>query len=266
MGKLYLGTQELTPLIYDKEESVGITRGVNASGVYGFPAQNFSFSLPSDATSITANRILKEAFYGCATLTSIDASSLVSVSGDDAFNYAFYNCTALSSADFSSLETIGDECFYCAFYGCTSLTHIDLSSLRETSGSRSLYRTFYGCTSLTSVDLSSLTTLHGSEDAYEVFRGCTSLTSVNLSSLTTLAGGRLMASAFYGCSSLRTLSFPALLPDGITGTVTNYFDAMLYDCTNVTVHFKSEMQQKIGSWTSVQNGFSGTNTTVLFDL
>lgn len=33
-----------------------------------------------------------------------------------------------------------------------------------------------------------------------------------------------------------------------------------------TVHFPAAIQSTIGNWTSVQNGFGGTNTTVLFDL
>jgi len=41
---------------------------------------------------------------------------------------------------------------------------------------------------------------------------------------------------------------------------------MLSGCSNVTVHFPSNLQSVIGSWYDVQNGFGGTNTTVLFDL
>ena len=32
------------------------------------------------------------------------------------------------------------------------------------------------------------------------------------------------------------------------------------------MHFPSNLQSVIGSWSDVQNGFGGTNTTVLFDL
>lgn len=245
---------------------VGIPREVDANGVYGFPTQSFTFSFPSNATSITGQRIFREAFYKCTTLTSVDASSLTDANGSYAFAHAFYNCTALSSADFGSLETIGEYSFYYAFYGCTSLTSLDLSSLKVTTGGSALYYAFYGCTSLASVDLSSLTELYGVQTFYGAFYNCTSLTSVDFSSLATISGGTIMSRAFYNCTSLRTLSFPALLPDGIIGTVTNQFDGMLSGCHDVTVHFKSAMQQKIGSWTSVQNGFNGTNTTVLFDL
>ena len=41
---------------------------------------------------------------------------------------------------------------------------------------------------------------------------------------------------------------------------------MLSGVTGCTVHFPSNLQSVIGSWTSVSAGFSGTNTTVLFDL
>jgi hypothetical protein len=61
------------------------------------------------------------------------------------------------------------------------------------------------------------------------------------------------------------VSFPALTTASF-GSYTTQFNDMLRGCSNVTVHFPAAIQPTIGSWTSVQNGFSGTNTTVLFDL
>ena len=165
-------------------ESIGITREVSSGGIYQMPANNFTFSLPANATSI----------------------------GPSALYYAFYNCA-----------------------------------------------------SLTSVDLSSLTTLTGSNALYYAFSGCTHLTSVDLSSLTTLTGSYALANAFYGCTSLTSLSFPALTTSSF-GTATNQFNNMLSRVRGCTVHFPAAIQSKIGSWSSVTNGFGGTNTTVLYDL
>ena len=97
---------------------------------------------------------------------------------------------------------------------------------------------FYGCTGLTSVDLSSLTTINGSYAMYGVFRACTSLTNI---------------------------SFPALTSTGF-GSYTNQFKYMVRGVKGCTVHFPSNLQSVIGSWSDVTNGFDGTNTTVLFDL
>ena len=41
---------------------------------------------------------------------------------------------------------------------------------------------------------------------------------------------------------------------------------MLSGVTGCTVHFPSNLESVIGSWSDVTDGFDGTNTTVLFDL
>jgi len=219
-------------------ESIGITREVSSGGTYRMPADNFTFSLPANATSMGSYG-LYNAFYGCTSLTSVDLSSLTIVSG----SYGLY----------------------CAFKNCTSLTSVDLSSLTKVIGSNALGNAFYGCTRLTSVDLSPLTTVSGSNGLSNAFYGCTGLTSVGLSSLTTLTGSNALANAFYGCTSLTSVSFPALTTSSF-GSRTNQFNNMLQSVRGCTVHFPASVQSTIGSWASVTGGFGGTNTTVLFDL
>ena len=163
---------------------VGITREVSANGVYQMPANSFTFSLPSNATDISTS----------------------------AMQYAFQNCT-----------------------------------------------------SLTSVDLSSLTTVSSNYAFNNAFNGCTGLTSVDLSSLTTVSGHACFSRIFSGCTSLTTLSFPALTSTSF-GSETTQFNNMLQGVTGCTVHFPSNLQSVIGSWSDVTAGFGGTNTTVLFDL
>lgn len=62
-----------------------------------------------------------------------------------------------------------------------------------------------------------------------------------------------------------TLYFPALTPSSF-GSYTNQFNSMFATGSDNTVHFPAAIQSTIGSWSDVQNGFGGTNTTVLFDL
>lgn len=102
------------------------------------------------------------------------------------------------------------------------------------------------------------------------FKGCTSLSVVYMPKVNTLpsnalAGTASTGGAFSGCTSLTTLSFPALTSTSF-GSYTNQFNYMLKGVTGCTVHFPSNLQSVIGSWSSVTSGFSGTNTTVLFDL
>ena len=118
---------------------------------------------------------------------------------------------------------------------------------------------FDGCTSLTSADLSSLTTVSGQSALNWAFYGCTGLTSMSFPKLAAIS---TMQHAFAYCTSLTTLSFPKL--QNLSNNAV--FNNMLQGVTGCTVHFLSNLQSVIGSWTDVQNGFGGTNTTVLFDL
>ena len=146
----------------------------------------------------------------------------------------------------------------------TSFT-FSLPSNATDVGSNAMQDAFYNCTGLTSVDLSSLTTVSGSRAMRYAFQNCTGLTSVDLSSLTTVSGSQAMYGAFWDCKKLTTLSFPALTSTSF-GSYTNQFNGMLQGVTGCTVHFPSNLQSVIGSWSSVTAGFGGTNTTVLFDL
>ena len=146
----------------------------------------------------------------------------------------------------------------------TSFT-FSLPSNATDIGSYAMYRAFAGCSELTSIDLSGLTTLSGDNAMNYAFYGCSELTSVDLSSLTTVSGSQAMTYAFSWCTGLTTLSFPALTSTSLSSDA-NQFDDMLFEVTGCTVHFPSNLQSVIGSWSSVELGFSGADTTVLFDL
>lgn len=103
------------------------------------------------------------------------------------------------------------------------------------------------------------------EGLYYAFYGCTGITgSVYLSSVTSIGNYGLFC-AFYRCTGLTDLYFNSLTSTSF-GSYTNQFDSMLGGVTGCTVHFPSNLQSVIGSWSSVTNGFGGTNTTILFDL
>ena len=245
--------------------TLGIPREVDANGVYGMPARNLTFALPPTAKNI-GGYVLTNAFYGCATLTSVDLSSLTTISGSSALDSAFYGCYALTSVDLSSLTTVsGSSALNNVFRSCSALASVDLSSLTTVSGSYAFYYAFYSCISFTSIDLSSLTTISGGSAFSYAFYGCTGLTSVSFPALTTISGSSALSNAFQSCTGLTSVSFPALTTSSF-GYNTNQFNNMLRICSGVTVHFPAAIQSTIGSWSDVTNGFGGTNTTVLFDL
>ena len=217
---------------------IGIPKEVTSDGVFGFPTENFTFTLPSN---------VKDVF-------------------DYALYYAFYNCTSLTSVDLSSLSTIsGKNALTNAFFSCTNLTSVDLSNLSTISSTSALTNAFYDCDSLTSVDLSSLSTISGAYALNDVFSDCTNLTSVDLSNLSTVNGDSALFGAFDKCTSLKELSFPALTSKSF-GSYTNQFYCMLFGVTGCTVHFPSNLESVIGSWSDVISGFDGNSTQILFDL
>ena len=207
----------------------GPNREISAQGVYQMPSQSFSFSLPNNVVSLDA-RTLTEAFYGCTGLTSVDLSSLTTVSGDRAMYNAFNGCTGLTSVDLSSLITLsGESAMYSAFYGCSNLTSVDLSSLVSITAYGAMYLAFRYCESLTSVDLSSLTTLSSVNAMNSVFDG-TALSNIDLSSLTTVSGSGALRCAFYNCESLTSVDLSSLTTLSGSGALIYAFQG----CTSLT--------------------------------
>lgn len=171
-----------------------------------------------------------------------------------------------SSLKFNTITKVNAYSMSNAFYGASGLTGVlDLSSLTTISGIHAMEHAFDGCTGITGVILSSLTTISGAYSMASAFVGCKGLTSIIFSSLNTITGGYGMSNAFRGCTGLTSISFPALKTTSF-GTLKTQFNGMLQDVTGCTVHFPSNLQSVLGSWTSVTGGFGGTNTTVLFDL
>ena len=206
---------------YEGSGGSGIPREVK-NGVYQLPTEDFTFSLPNNATDVGAYG-LYYAFNGCPALTSVDLSSLTTVSGSLGLYNAFQYCTSLTSVDLSSLTTVsGDNGLYNAFQNCPALTSVDLSSLTTVSGDHGLAYTFYYCSGLTSVDFPSLTTVSANQGLAYAFKNCTRLTNVYFRSLKTSSFGsyknqfdRMMTST--GTSKTHTIHFPSNLQSTISG-------------------------------------------------
>ena len=78
---------------------VGISREVTSDGVFGFPIENFAFTLPSNVKDVFDNA-LYYAFYNCTSLTSVDLSNLSTISGNNALYFAFSIALSVLSANF----------------------------------------------------------------------------------------------------------------------------------------------------------------------
>lgn len=182
------------------------------------------------------------------------------------------NEMALSYTLPSNITDVGDYVFSDAtmFRMFSSyMTNFDFSSLTAVSGYGAFSRAFTSLSAYdpVSFDFSNVVTVSGSgafENAFAYAYGGTSGSyTVDFSSLAAITGSSAFNYAFYYNECIQSISFPSL---SNLGSYTNQFDDMLDGCSDVTVHFPAALQSTIGNWTSVQNGFGGTNTTVLFDL
>lgn len=132
MAKLFLGTREVTPAIYNKSSSntefpsYQIVNGVASRRSGALTGNEFS-----DITSVDTYG-LYYAFYYCSGLTGLDLSSLTSI-GDYGIYGAFAFCSGLTSVNLSSLTTIGRSGLYYAFRSCSGLTDVYFNSLTTTS-------------------------------------------------------------------------------------------------------------------------------------
>lgn len=220
----------------------------------------------SGLTKISGGNACAYAFQNCTGITSVDLGSLEEITGYNACRYMFFGCTGITSVNLSSLEEATGMYACCnMFQGCTGITTLDLSALRIVSGASEFGGAFIDCTGLTSVDLSSLETIDGATGLADMFTRCTGLTTVSFDSLSVLTGTRAFRITFSYCTNLESLYFPALTSNSF-GSYTDQFSSMLLGVSGCEVHFPSNLQSVIGSWSDVQNGFGGWSTTVSFDL
>lgn len=218
------------------------------------------------ATGSSGTYNMQSMCYSCPSLTSIDFSGRQTINRNYEFTSAFGRCTSLASVDMSSITSIsGTSSCNGMFSGCTSLSSVLLTGLESVSGSGSspLYHMFEN-TAVTVMTFPRLTSITAPSAFREMFSSCTSLNTVTFGALDTLTGSQAFNNCFKN-STVTSISFPALTSTSF-GSNTNQFYQMLTGVTGCTVHFPSNLQSVIGSWSDVTAGFAGTNTTVLFDL
>ena len=97
--------------------------------------------------------------------------------------------------------------------------------------------------------------------------GSTGITGASFVGVTNITGDYALQMAFANCINLTAVSFPDLAVNFFgSNTNQNQFNDMLAGVTGCEVHFPSELEDVIGSWSDVVAGFGGTDTSVLFDI
>lgn len=213
-------------------DAIGIPRELSAQGTLIMPTNMTTFELPEEVTEL----------------------------GNGALNYAFPYDANLLTADLSNIQTVGYHGLYYTFQGCTNLTSIDLSGLTTINGVAGCYGMCSGCSSLTSIDISNLTTASTENALSYFFSGCTSITTMTFPKLQNINGNQALSSIFNNCTALTTVNFPALKASSFT-TYTNQFTGAFTGCSNVHVHFPSNLQGKFST-----TGLGGNNIRIAYDL
>lgn len=265
---------------------------VNENGILQFPSLAEPSNLVFTGVKGIVSLGMEEHFLNNNSIGSVSFPDLEILNQTKAMSKAFSGSTSITSASFAKLATIsGQSAFDETFGSCTNLTTVSFPELTTVSGTYGMRNGLY-MSGVTSVSFPKLTTVSGMYGMQNLCSGCGNLATISFPALTTLSGYQALNHAFYGskivqaefpvlsdvtgqqclselfsyCTLIQSVSFPALTSASF-GSYTNQFHNMLYfqvkDCT---VHFPSNLQSVIGSWTDVTAGFGGTNTTVLYDL
>ena len=141
---------------------------------------------------------MKEMFYDCALLQSLDVSHFDTGNVED-MGYMFRNCSNLTSLDVRGFKTQKVKYMDGMFELCIKLQSLDLSNF-NTENVTILSKMFNRCEALTSIDVSSFDT-QKVERMEWMFSGCTGIESLNLSHFNPVGG--VMTSMFEGCTSLK---------------------------------------------------------------
>lgn len=220
-----------------------------------------------DLENVTTDKALESFIENNNTIYSVQFLKLKTINGYDCFsNFSYSNNSAPIVIDVSKVETIsGYTSMYRAFPYIPKQTTFNFHSLKTISGERAMMNCFEGINENSQVDFSNLETISGQSTMLNCFyRGRFSVQrfqKLNDISQSQNCFQQAFSSLIFSCD----IYFDALTSTSF-GTYTNQFSQMLSSSKNCTVHFPSNLQSVIGSWSDVVAGFGGTNTTVLFDL
>ena len=161
---------------------------------------------------------------------------------------------------FPELEEIINA--YCRGFYSAKFTKVSFPKLKRLKGMYAeIY--YYDLREVTSVDFSSLEEIERSlwDSDYKIrlayFYKLTTLSFPKLS--------KLQGKIKFEYAGLTNLYFNSLKSDSF-GSYTNVFNNMLQGVTGCTVHFPSNLEEKLSTWSDVTAGFGGTDTIILFDL
>ena len=202
--------------------------------------KNIKSIIFGDGIDMSHTTNLKNMFYNCSSLTSIDISKL-DTSNVNEITSMFFGCSSLTSLDLSSFDTSNVTNMYGIFFNCISLKNVDLSGF-DTSNVTNMSYMFNACRKLESLDLSNFDTANVTQMS-SMFGGCETLESLDLRNFNT-ANVTAMSSMFNGCTSLTDLDLSSFDTSKVTSiyamfnhcTSLESLDLSSFDTNNMTIY------------------------------
>lgn len=175
-----------------------------------------------DTSNVTS---LKNMFYGCSNLVSIDVSSFNTSKVTD-MSYIFFNCPILETiTGLNNWDTNNVANMKFMFYLCYKLSELNLSSW-NTNKVTKMGSMFNGCESLTSLNLNNFNTDNATEMS-SMFCDCLNLISLSINNFNASNASSLYE-MFANCKNLTSLDMCSFnIGDS---TVTDY---MFEDCNSL---------------------------------
>ena len=243
MAKLYLGNQEIIPVISQSKYGADINAilgDVDSLGFLRKPTGDF-----------------KLVFNG---VKDIEASVL---------NYAFYGANSVTSVSFPDLEALTDVASMNSAFLGNNITNVSFPKLTTISGQNAMTGAFSN-NIITSISMPELTTISGSNAMNNTFRNNYTLRNVTFPKLESLTAVNAMAVCFTQCNNIENIYFPALKTTSFGNTTNTQFTNLLGTTgTTVThtIHFPSNLESTIQGLQGYPL-FGGTNGYIVlaFDL
>ena len=194
-------------------------------------------------TAIVTN--MREMFYGCSALTSLDLSSFNTSNVTD-MAAMFSECSQLTSLDLCMFNTAKVTNMYGMFAGCYALTSLDVSSF-DISKVTDMEYMFYSCLSLKTIycndDWST-----SSATSTEMFKGCQNLVGGNITKYVSGKIDKTYARPDGGSEAPGYFTQIEAKPkmklytefEEATGTLTYYYDDQREERTGVTELYDPE--------------------------
>ena len=127
------------------------TFGGGYQGTFNNCTSMVTFDFTGCKLNTTTNITMREAFWGCSSLSSVVGFNTVDTSKVTSLYYTFKGCSSLTTLDMSGMDLSNCSDTTQMFLGCTSLTSLDMSNITFRSAGVKLQSTFQSTPNLTTI-------------------------------------------------------------------------------------------------------------------